>query len=124
MEKYPFSNEGFQGLQQQLYALTNADLDAQAVAIRTGLSAWMDLNFELQPSQLQFINSLETKAVRWLAEQTAFAIENRLPISLTKDTPTENDDEQGKIIWPKSTLTATAGADYTASGTLEVHIAY
>ncbi|MGY3055238.1 hypothetical protein ACVWYG_003453 [Pedobacter sp. UYEF25] len=123
MENYPFTNEGFQDLQQQLYVLTDLELESEAAEIRTDFIAWMISNFALQPSQLIFIGGIEVKAARWLAEQTAFAIENRLPISLQKETP-EEDDEQGKIIWPKSTLTATAGQGYSASGTLEIHIAY
>ena len=123
MKKYPFNNGGFQDLQQQLYVLTDVELEVEAAAIRTDFINWMDSNFDLQPAQLMFIAAIDVKAARWLAEQTAFAIENRLPISLQKETA-EEDDEQGKIIWPKSTLTATAGQGYSASGTLEIHIAH
>jgi hypothetical protein len=126
MQKFPFTNEGFQELQNALYALPDAALEIEATAIQSDFNNWMNKHFELAPSQVNFLQHLDERAVSFLAFQTSFAVGNCLPIFLHKADPPADDDEIDKIVWPKSTLSAKAGTNFgfEASGVLEIHIDY
>lgn len=122
--KYPFSNEGFILLQQTLYYLNDAALAATTTAIRQDFKQWLAETFELRDSQQQFLFSIDERSAQRFGQETAFAIENRLPILLKKE-PKSHKDEQGKIIWDVSTLSAQSGSKgFQASGMLCFHIAY
>lgn len=122
--KYPFSNEGFTLLQQALYHQDDASLATAAALVRKDFRAWLIAHFELRESQQQFLLHIDERSAQRFAQETAFAIENRLAILLKKE-PKAHKDEQGKIIWDVSTLTAQSGSSgFKASGTLCFHIAY
>ncbi|RZK51249.1 MAG: hypothetical protein EOO91_21100 [Pedobacter sp.] len=125
MKKFTFNNEGFQALQSELHQLSDEDLAKEALQIEANFTQWVGTNFYLDESQLSYLGAIDPRAQRLLAFNTGFAIANRLPISLNKmENATE--EEQGKIIWPKSSLTATSGGrdGFTASGELEINIRY
>lgn len=126
MQKFPFTNEGFQQLQNALYALTDAALEIEATAIQSDFNNWMNHHFELASSQVDFLQHLDERAVSFIAFKTSFAVGNRLPISLEKADPPADEEEVDKIVWPKSTLSAKAGTNsgFEASGVLTIHIDY
>lgn len=126
MEKFPFTATGFTQLQEQLYLLPDAQLEAEAAQIQHNFDDWMASHFELSAAQLLFLSAIDNRLHALLAAQTSFAVGNRLPILLLKANPVAEGDEQGKIIWPKSTLTAIWGPNttYMPSGILEIHIDY
>lgn len=126
MEKFPFTATGFIRLQEQLYLLTASQLEAEAAQIQHDFDDWMATHFELSAQQLRFLTAIDSRLHALLAAQTSFAVGNRLPILLLKADPPAEGDEQGKIIWPKSTLTAIGGINtpYMPSGMLEIHIDY
>jgi len=63
-----------------LYALSNQDLEAQAVLIRASLASWMAANFDLTQDQFDFIGSMEDSFRDNFSDQIAIAIEHKWPI--------------------------------------------
>ncbi len=122
--KFPFSNEGLTLLQEMLYYQNDARLAATAAIIRKNFRKWLLNYFELGESQQQFLQQIDERSLKKFAQETAFAIENRLTILLKKE-PKAEQLEQGKIIWDVSTLKAQSGSSgFQASGMLCFHIAY
>ena len=67
------------------------------------------------------------KATTFLGQQGAFAMENRLGVTLTKThQPQDDKPKQDKWFTTSSSLTASSDTDgqTTASGTLDIHIVY
>lgn len=127
MEKFPFTSLGFDQLQHALYALTNPELEIEAALVKDHFDAWISKHFDLSESQLLFLAAIDPKVKAFLAFETSFAIGNRLPVLLFKtSTTTTPEEEQGKIIRPKSTLSAAWGNEITfhASGMLVIEILY
>ncbi|MFN0291596.1 hypothetical protein [Pedobacter helvus] len=127
MEKFPFTSLGFDQLQHALYALTNPELEMEAALVREHFDTWISQHFDLTESQLLFLAAIDPKLKAFLAFETSFAMGNRLPILLLKtSTASTPEEEQGKIIRPKSTLAAAWGNEMTfhASGTLVIEILY
>ncbi len=123
--KYPFTNAGFIALQQQLYQLDDQSLSAEANLIQTNFGQWLFSNFELSPNQQSFFSQLNASAVALYGSETAFAVANRLMVTLDKDEKDKDKDEQGKIIWSTSSLSAKAGINsFEPSGTLTFYIRY
>lgn len=123
MKKHPFTPTGVAELQQDLYALDDAALAAEAAAIAADFVAWMDAHFDFAPGQLAFLQSVNLQVRQLIATQTSFAVGNRLPIILQKPELSAKDE---KLIKPKSSLTADAdgNGDYVASGELVIEISY
>lgn len=126
MEKFPFTTAGFNALQQQLYALTDQALLVESEHIKNNFTVWMAAHFSLSEKQLLFLNAIDERAKSLISFETSFAVGNRLPVLLQKAEPPAEGEEQGKIIWPKSTLSAAWGTQtpYQPSGTLTIHIDY
>ncbi|MFN0255003.1 hypothetical protein [Pedobacter ureilyticus] len=123
--KYPFTNAGFMALQQQFHQLDDQSLSTEANLIQTNFGQWLFLHFELSPKQQSFFSQLAPSAVALYACETAFALENRLMVSLDKDEKDKDKDEQGKIIWSVSSLSARSGINsFEPSGTLTFYIRY
>lgn len=127
MEKFPFSNAGFQALQQKLYALANADLQTTANTVFNHFNKWLCETFELTPSQVGFIESLNPKMTTLLSSQTAMAMVNRLPINLIKPESQMNTLLRGsKLIRPEAKVAASSeGEDgFEIEGNLNIEISY
>lgn len=125
MKKLPFTCKGFQDLQDQLYLQSDDALMQEAKKIQDDFTSWMDEHFELRQTQLLYLISIDKRVLMLIAFETSFAIANRLPIRLNKG-EAFNDEQQGKIIWPKSTIVAFSGdkGQYFAKGALEINIEY
>lgn len=123
--KYPFTNAGFIALQQQLHQLDDQSLLTEANLIQTNFGQWLFSKFELSPSQQFFFSQLNASAVSLYSSETAFAVANRLMVTLDKEDKDKDKDEQGKIIWSISSLSARAGINsFEPSGTLTFYIRY
>lgn len=120
---YPFTNEGLVQLQEQLHQLNHQALAEEVKLIRADFSQWVLSHFELSPTQQAFLAQVDPSAIALYCAETAFAVENRLMFALDKEE--KEDDEQGKIIWNVSTLSAKVGKNgLAASGTLTFYIRY
>lgn len=127
MKKFPFSNAGFQAMQQELYALNDAELQVVTNTVSAHFNDWMVQNFELSPSQVSFIESLNPKMTKLLGSQTAMAMINRLPINLNKPLSSMNPLLRGsKFIRPKVTTDGSSEGDegFEVDGGLEIEISY
>ncbi|SKA32888.1 hypothetical protein SAMN04488128_103731 [Chitinophaga eiseniae] len=67
MSKVPFTSDGVNFKQQQLYALSDADLIIEVKAIQNDFAAWMEQNFYLSPLQKAYIVSAPDRAI-WGAQ--------------------------------------------------------
>lgn len=125
--KYSFSNEGFAALQQHLYQFDDARLSEEAAQVSNNFKQWLAQWFALSSGQEKFLASLAPSALALYSAETAFAIEHRLAIYLDKDETGKGneEEEQGKVIWDRSSLSAKASAgSLEASGTLTFYIRY
>lgn len=125
MQKQPFTQAGFEALQTELYALDDVKLQLEADAIILNFRGWLYKHFELDQDQLDFLDQIDQRAVRFLESQTSFAVANRLAIALEKPM-TSRDDKTGKVIKTKSNFEAEAGIDepMDAEGNLLIQISY
>lgn len=126
MTKFPFSNEGFQALQQNLYALSDPDLFAVSNRVFNHFNEWMAENFDLSPSQIDFLETLSPKMTNFLSAQTAMAIGNRLPVTLTKPDGKSENLRGTKLIRPSSEASATSEGEegFEVEGNLDIEIIY
>lgn len=126
MEKQPFTSAGFAALQLQLYALPDAELATEAANLSTDFTQWIADHFELDPTQLAFLNGLPAATISFLAQQTSTCVAYRLPIYLAKDANAKRDDKPGKIIRAESDLDGQADQEghLNLSGQVTIHIHY
>jgi hypothetical protein len=85
MEKFPFSQTGFEALRAKLYALPNPLLHAKAEEIRVDFPAFILDSFELEPPQIVFFSNLHADTIYFMASTVSLALRNRLPINLIKE---------------------------------------
>lgn len=107
MAQQPFTPTGVQAKQTELYALSNNDLLTQANLIRSDLRTWVKNNFILDQTQQAFLSSIDNRWIQETAAETGFAVENRLPVTLTT-----KGSGSGKLIHKGGSL----GCDYSATG--------
>lgn len=126
MKKFPFTEEGFQALQKELYQLNDDMLAAEADQIKDSFTAWLPSRFELAQKQIDFLNKQNKAYVVFMAAQTSFAVGNRLPVAMAKEDAAANGDDQGKIVYTKSSLTASNAhpTGFVAGGELLFLISY
>jgi hypothetical protein len=123
MMKYIFTNLGVQQLQEWLYAQDNESLAMAAQQLRNDFKAWVADHFELTAQQLQYLSQLDEQSTTFFAAECAFAVGNRLNISLDKEGVPS--DDQGKVIWTTNTLIAkNENSAFEAAGHLCFHIRY
>jgi hypothetical protein len=127
MQNFPFSNVGFQNLQEQLYQLSNSLLEIQTNFILMNFKKWMSESFILSNEQIAFIESQDEKMIKFLASQTSIEVGNRLPITLVK--PVLNNLKQqldSKLIRPESNFRTLFNDDGKIEiyGNLTIHISY
>jgi hypothetical protein len=67
----------------ELYLLTDPELQIEAQAIRADFRPWMNLNFDLTPGQVNNLDNLPDDFVHALACNASSAVAFRLPITLS-----------------------------------------
>lgn len=126
MQKFPLTAVGFESLQTQLYRLSNAELEAQAIKITTDFILWMDQNFELNKQQMDHLRSLSPSNIAELSSQTAIAVQGRLKISLIKQEVKPINSYDSKYIKTATSVQVLASDDddFEAEGELVIQIGY
>ncbi len=129
MEKQNFDETGLQNLLDELYALPNHELAEHAYALRNQPKLWINGHFNLDTDQLDFLQEMPNPAADFLGLQGGFAIENRLPITLTKTHLPQSqsgEPKQDKLFKPTSNLSfqTDSNGTATAGGTLVLEITY
>jgi predicted alpha/beta hydrolase len=80
MNNYPFTPLGVQDMQAALYALTDTQLELVAQLIETDFGAWVTNTFQLDPSQLLYLDGMNATFLQSLGQRTALAVRHRLPL--------------------------------------------
>lgn len=122
--KHPFTPEGIAAWQQSLQPLTQQQLQELASQITANFKIWLANTFILEPSQLNYLKSINAYFLQLLAAQLAFAVANKLNVTLTK--PQSSALRGTKLIRDKSTLQANADGqgNVNASGEVVIEILY
>lgn len=94
MQKFPFSPTGLQELLGQLYQLPDSKLSAEAASAAADLRNWLSERFELEQSQLNYLNLLDTQFIADAAEQVRYFMASRKPIQLIKQEPSQLDQSR------------------------------
>lgn len=82
MAQLPFTPEGVQQKQEELYRLSDPELLTQARQLNTDLQSWVEANFILNPAQKNYLSGVpESIKFTWGA-QIAAAIVNRGTITM------------------------------------------
>jgi len=130
MEKQPFDETGLQQLLTELYALSDNELSEQAYAFRNQPKLWINGHFDLDAQQVDFLTDMSAPSTNFLAQQGGFAIENRLPVTLTKThqpaQPNQDPPKQDKWFTTISSLTAATDSNGHTwpGGTLQLEVIY
>jgi len=82
MAHYPFTPEGVQAKQKELYALDDKELTRQAVVISQDARSWVLDNFKLTDEQAEYYKSLPEDFSYYLGWQIASAVIGRQPIEM------------------------------------------
>ncbi len=80
MKKFQLHQRGIEELQRILYALPDAKLAAEVLALRTDFKEWVKTKFELQPSELNFIDDLSPQFAAYAAIKSSNFLALRKPI--------------------------------------------
>lgn len=121
MQQVPFTPQGVQDKQAELYALPDSTLLTQANLVRTQFRQWVKDNFTLNTEQSAYLDSINEGWIRLASCQAGFAIESRLPIALIKP-PVSG---ASKLIRTNGNLEATHGPGGPGKGgTLTFEIIY
>jgi len=138
MKKYPFSTEGLQRLLVFLYGLSDAQLQAEAEALRLDFRAWMMLYFDFSPSQVLYLEEMKDVLARYFGAVCGFYVGSRWPITLIKEDGAASAAERGarvgdppvwKIVRSEDVLNpdnarSTGDAEPTVTGQLTIEIVY
>jgi len=114
MALFPFTPTGVNDKRNELYALSDTRLFAEADAIEADLKGWMPLNFSLTTDQSTFLAGMKDAALKYYGRQCALCFRNRLPIILTYPSP----PAPGYAKWTVASDTLAVKAD--SHGTQEV----
>lgn len=119
--KQAFTPEGAANVLAHLYALPDDALQMEAQAFAHHLKDWLRTHFELNSHQEAYLAQLNEQATDFYAQLGGFAMRHRLPITLdvapkesvesvksVKSVKKGDKDDQGKIVYTKSTVTAVA----------------
>ncbi|MVZ63757.1 hypothetical protein [Sphingobacterium humi] len=81
--KPPLSPGGIDTKLTELYALSDIELEAEAVQIRDDFSDWLDDNFTLTLTQQNYISGMSARYAAFLADCAYITVKNRLPVDYT-----------------------------------------
>lgn len=111
MSKVPLSTAGIQTLQDDLYALSEPQLFAEAAAVRADFVGWVDAKIDLTGPQLSWLQGIDPLFTDYLGIKTCIALRNKLDLKV--DLPSAAGD--GKWFQDKDAIAPT----YRANGKVE-----
>ena len=83
MNKFPLHQKGIKALAEQLYALPDAKLVNEVLALRTGFKQWVCTKFELKPDELHYLNELSRDFIEYAAIKSSNFLAQRKAIHFT-----------------------------------------
>lgn len=125
MNKFPFTQAGVDQLLEDLYSLPSGELKDQSILVHYDFKNWVFDRFDFTSSQIDFLYGLPEESISFMATNASFAIANKLPIILEKES-TPISLRGNKFIRPKSELSssATESGSFQADGQLIIEIGY
>lgn len=84
MAKVPLTTAGTEAKLDELFALAQPELDAQAMTVATDFIGWINDNFELSTQEQSYLGSADEDFMRLLSSIVFVAVRNRLPVNFTK----------------------------------------
>ncbi len=121
MAQQPFTTQGVQAKQAELYALTDSELLAQSNQIRSNFQSWMISNFSLDSLQTASLNSLNPDYLDYTSFMVSYATKHRLPINCDK----HNKESSGKLLHTSDTIGVQWGPNgLSVTGILQIDITY
>jgi len=84
MAKVLLTTAGTEVKLDELFALGQPELDAQAMAVATDFIGWINDNFELSAQEQNYLVSADEDFMRLLSSIVFVAVRNRLPVNFTK----------------------------------------
>ncbi len=126
MNKFPFTPIGVAAMCQHFFELPDTDLQAAANELAEDFTQWVQTTFSLSESQTKYLMSIAPRVLAFMAANAAFALSNRLPITLQKAETVEPEPDDSKVTKPKSNLSATIlpNGVFSAQGELVIEITY
>jgi len=109
MALYPFTPEGVQAKQKELYALDGKELTRQAVVISQDARSWVQNNFKLTDEQAQYYKSLPDDFNYLLGWQLAANVIGRQPIILE---PVPAEASKGSNSKKKTSVSVSGSTNY------------
>lgn len=85
--KYPFTENGVEDLLNNLYALSDTELELEAADIELDFKGWMEANIDLSAEQILFMDGIKEEAINYYGSQCALCFRHRLEIKLIYPTP-------------------------------------
>ncbi|WP_461791629.1 hypothetical protein [Pedobacter sp.] len=101
MEKFPFTGQGAKALMTELYQLSDPALQLEANAAGADFRLWIGSHFELDQSQLEYLDGIDETWIAVAAQDTKAFLAARKPIRLQKiPTPASRNhsDDRGKLL--------------------------
>ena len=119
MTQQPLTTAGVQAKQDELYALSDPDLQIQADLIRSDFRNWISTNFVLDASQQTYLNNIDNDWISYNAQATALGISQRLPVLFEKNGSGSlklvHSDHQINCGWSSNGLTVTGNLAFSIS---------
>ena len=130
MRKFKFDADGLQELLKEIYALPDQKLQQHAGLIVANFKLWVDSNFDLQNSQLDYLNKISDRFIAAAAFELGRSVGNRLPVSFIK-TPsatlaanTAEAQDKVVVVHTEKKVSATANGAYREEERLIYEIMY
>lgn len=119
---YPFTPTGASDLLAALYALSDADLQIEADALRSDFKSWVETKFTLDSDQTAYLNGMNDNMTHYLSEQCHLCLINRLTINLEK--PPTPSGYQGKWFKTRNSIETSSESGLEATGSFTIEVVY
>ena len=83
MKKLPLHQNGIKELTRVLYALSDAKLAIEVVALRSDFKEWIKSKFELNPDELEFLDQMNKHLIEYAAIKSSNFLALRKPLHFT-----------------------------------------
>ena len=82
MSKQPFTDLGITAKQNELHALSSTALKQELDQLRASFSTWISTNFDLNPAQAEFLNSVDPAFITAIVPEIIASLEHKFPIEV------------------------------------------
>ncbi|MBN9284102.1 MULTISPECIES: hypothetical protein [unclassified Flavobacterium] len=124
MTKQPMTPTGVDDKIKELYLLSNAALQTEALAIQADFKTWIKDNFILSTKQEDYLDDLNTQTSTYFGSQSSICFSNRLPIELIYPAPPVGEHSKWTGSSNNLAVKSDGSAKPIATGTLTFEFSY